>query len=727
VREQGDGLPPVERPDRGADQQHHEQQSDPPAAHRASDRHPYQPAASRPTSDGPGADGTCVPADVDLSDDDATDPSLVGSKAAALAAAARLGLPVLPGFVLTTAFDGVIGPDVLRRFDALSDGGRRPLVVRSSSTIEDDLDSSMAGRFTSVVGVVGRDAFERAVADVLASAASAGPVEPMAALVQPLLDARCGGVLFGLDPVTGDRRRLVVEVVEGGPQRLVSGVATATRYVLSGRGRSVERVRGGPPLLGPVERRRLAALAARTAAAFGGPQDVEWAFDHDGRLWLFQSRPITAVGGAAETTGPILGPGPIAETFPEPLRRLERDLWLDPLRAALRSALRVVGAVPRRRLDRSPVVVDVRGRPAADLELLGALPRRRSLWRALDPTPPARRLAAAWRIGRLRRLLPDRCARLVEETDRRLAGVPAPSRLSDLELRWLLSRIRQALVAVQGHEVLAGMLLRDPDGRTATAIALDRLALAGSRGLSSPQTVARWPVVLALVPPRIGDGVQLPEPPPRTEPLPFDVSALGPREALRLRARWLQELAARAATELGRRLHAAGGLAPEVSVRDLTLAQLGRAVDGETIDPGEVDRPSAPPAPLPAAFRLTASGDPVPVRSPGRLGLAGTGAAEGRVVGRVHQLCEGPPDEGEILVVRVLDPSLAAALPSVTGLVSETGSTLSHLAILAREMHCPTVVGVEDALRRFPPGALVLVDGSTGEVSLLPADGEGAA
>jgi pyruvate,water dikinase len=44
---------------------------------------------------------------------------------------------------------------------------------------------------------------------------------------------------------------------------------------------------------------------------------------------------------------------------------------------------------------------------------------------------------------------------------------------------------------------------------------------------------------------------------------------------------------------------------------------------------------------------------------------------------------------------------------------------LSHLAILAREFGVPTVVGVPDALRRFPVGRTVLVDGSTGEVSLL--------
>jgi pyruvate,water dikinase len=723
VGEQRDGLRSIEHAEGRGDERHEDHHDDPSAAHRASGDHRYHRRTDRPTSDGPLDRGPGVPADVDLGDDLATDPDLVGSKAAALAAAARAGLPVLPGFVLTTGFVEVSAA-IRRRWEALSGSGRLPLVVRSSSTIEDDLESSMAGRFTSVVGVLGWDAFEDAVAEVLGSAGANGSPEPMAVLVQPLLDACCGGVLFGLDPVTGDRRRIVVEVVEGGPQRLVSGVATATRYVLSLRGRSLERVRSGPALLGRRARHRLAALARTTARAFGGPQDVEWAFDRRGTLWLFQSRPITAVGEAAETRGPILGPGPVAETFPDPLRPLERELWLDPLRVGVRSALRVVGAVPRRRLDRSPVVVAVGGRVAADLELLGALPRRRSVWRVLNPMPPARHLAVAWRIGRLRRLLPERCARLVEETDRRLAAVPPLDRVSDLELAGLLSRLRRELVAVHAHEVLAGMLLADGSGRTASAIAIDRLADGRARGMTGGSIVARWPVVLALAPPRIG-AAELPDARPSRDPAPFGVSDLGPREALRLRGRWLQELGARAAAELGERLRRSGRLPDAASVCELSLRELRSALCGGGPPPDLAGRRRPEAAPLPAAFRLSASGGAVPVRPPGRLGLAGTGAAQGRAVGRVHQLSEGPPDEGEILVVRVLDPSLAASLPSVTGLVSETGSTLSHLAILAREVHVPTVVGVEDALTRFPPGALVLVDGSTGEVSLLAPDDGG--
>jgi pyruvate,water dikinase len=72
-----------------------------------------------------------------------------------------------------------------------------------------------------------------------------------------------------------------------------------------------------------------------------------------------------------------------------------------------------------------------------------------------------------------------------------------------------------------------------------------------------------------------------------------------------------------------------------------------------------------------------------------------------------------------VLVVDALRPSLAAHLPSLAGLVAETGSPLSHLAILAREMGVPTVVGMRGALDRFPPGTELLVDGDTGRVERL--------
>ncbi|HVM02474.1 MAG TPA: PEP-utilizing enzyme, partial [Acidimicrobiales bacterium] len=81
------------------------------------------------------------------------------------------------------------------------------------------------------------------------------------------------------------------------------------------------------------------------------------------------------------------------------------------------------------------------------------------------------------------------------------------------------------------------------------------------------------------------------------------------------------------------------------------------------------------------------------------------------------------PAPGDVLVTRTLDPGLAPVLAGLGGLVAETGSVLSHLAILARELGVPTVVGVPGALERFPPGTVVVVDGTAGEVTAVETTG----
>src|SRR5690606_20800394 len=202
--------------------------------------------------------------------------------------------------------------------------------------------------------------------------------------------------------------------------------------LLSPRGRVLEN-RGDDPL--PIPRpslRALARLAARAADAFGGPQDIEWAIDREGTLWLLQSRPITTATGRAR--GRLLGAGPLAETFPEPLSRLEADLWLTPLGEGLEQALLLTGTASARILRRSPVVRAVDGWAVADLAHLGAAPVRHRMLRRLDPRPPARRLRAAWRTGRLARALPSLARDVVEQVDRDLAAVPRMDGLSNGDL-----------------------------------------------------------------------------------------------------------------------------------------------------------------------------------------------------------------------------------------------------------------------------------------------------
>lgn len=645
----------------------------------------------------------------------AADPAVAGAKAANLARAALRGLPVLPGFVIPVQAAGDLDADLaLKRrlreaWARLSEDGARTLVVRSSSIAEDGAVSSMAGRFVSVLGVRGRPAFRAAVGEVVESAHGPGT---MAVLVQPQLEAACGGVMFGADPVDGRTDRVVVSAVRGGPHTLVGGEADGTRYVLTRRGRVVEDEPGGP--LTRPQLRELARLAARAAAVFGGPQDVEFAFDGSGALWLLQTRPVTALAPPPPRRAPLLGPGPVAETLPDVLAPLEEDLWLAPLDHGLGEALATVGAVSHRALRRSPTVRSVGGRAAADLRRLGAAPGRPARLRLLNPVPAVRRLSVAWRVGRLRAELPALAAETAAGVDADLAAVPPLAELSDEDLLAALRWSRAALAALHGLEALAGSLLAETAPVTAAQLALSALREDRRRGWDDRRILAEDPVVLALVPPAVGAPGPLPDAPARAG---RPHGELPPREALRLRIRWVQELSARVAWAAGRRLHARGALARPELVRALRMPELVAVLQSGSL-PADLEHRPAPPrtAPLPAVFRL--AGDRI-VAEAAPSGDGARPAGGGRGTGPVHS-GDGDPAPGSVLVVRTLAPTLAVHLPSVAGLVAETGSPLSHLAILARELGVPTVVGLRGALDRFPPGAHVLVDGDTGRVEPLP-------
>jgi pyruvate,water dikinase len=666
---------------------------------------------------------------VNLADDAALDASLTGTKAAALARAARAHLPVLPGVVLTTEFTDVLDagrsiarhPAVGEAFQ-LASGAEQALVVRSSSIAEDLAESSMAGRFESVVGVHGLQEFTDAIARVLASRASAGGIDqPIAVLVQPLLAPSTGGVLFGIDPVSGRSDRRVVSAVDGRPSVLVSGLADGARYVLDPTGtRLASHVADGPEL-SDHDLRRLADLATQVATIFGQPQDVEWAIGADGSLWLLQSRPVTTEAKGVPV-GPIYGPGPVAETFPEPLTELEQDLWLPPLRGALREAVLLAGAATPAELVESQLIVSVNGRVAIDLRVAGAIDPQRTLVRRLNPLRQARHLRVAWRVGRLRAAMPRLAEHLLDRTDLDLERIPSLEDLTSRQLIALIHRCQSALRSLHAHEILMGMLT-DTGGNqmTGASVALRVLAEARRDGLTDAEIVERSPVVLTLAPPRVAPRPSLP---PSVSVL--DVAPTGDgsnpngiiREALRLRVRWVQELSGRASWELGERLAAAGQLPQAGLIRHMPLDHVEavatkRAVVVPTLVAAhEHDFGS----PLPAWFRLSDLGSAIPEQRGTEIG-GGTGAGGGSGCGPVSHDVDDPP-AGAVLVTTTMTPGLAPLLPRLRGIVAETGSVLSHLAILAREANVPTVVGYHGASADLPEGTTVCVDGSTGHVTI---------
>jgi pyruvate,water dikinase len=252
-----------------------------------------------------------------------------GGKAVQLGHAVRAGLPVPPGWALSTSFvERVVTGDraaeqrLVDAFEALAS----PVAVRSSAVGEDGAGASFAGQHATVLNVRSREGLLAAVREVDGSARTAAAMAyrrrlglteeaRMGIVVQALVPAECAGVLFTRHPVTGADER-VIEATWGLGEAVVAGLVTPDSYRVARGGQVLERRAGDKDLAilwsdaggteeVPVPSERAAALClddAMLAAldrlalacerAFGGPQDLEFAFVGE-KLHLLQRRAIT--------------------------------------------------------------------------------------------------------------------------------------------------------------------------------------------------------------------------------------------------------------------------------------------------------------------------------------------------------------------------------------------------------------------------------------------------
>ncbi|MFF9017032.1 PEP/pyruvate-binding domain-containing protein [Streptomyces sp. NPDC014870] len=226
---------------------------------------------------------------------------LVGGKAAGLAGLIRLGERVPDGFCVTTEAYGsgeVPRGRVLAAYERLGGG---PVAVRSSATAEDLPHASFAGQQDTYLGITGEEALIEAIEACWSSLHSERATAyretngiphdsvRMAVVVQRMVDADVAGVLFTADPLTGSRSASVVDAAPGLGTAVVDGTASADHYVLDGT-RDEER-----GCLTPARRKELRAAGERIRDQLGTEQDIEWAYDRDGTLWLLQARPITTL------------------------------------------------------------------------------------------------------------------------------------------------------------------------------------------------------------------------------------------------------------------------------------------------------------------------------------------------------------------------------------------------------------------------------------------------
>lgn len=209
-----------------------------------------------------------------------------------------------------------------------------------SSAIGEDTQFSFAGQYETFLNLPG-DKLVDHYRDVVASKFSPKAIYyflghelteselAMGVGCMTMVEAVASGVTYSRDPVSPEDDCVVVNAVFGLGEYLVNGTLTPDVFRVSRKnGRIIESVIAVKPVRlvpspdgGTVEEQvpesrqtqaavsedHLAALseyAQKLEAHYETPQDIEWAVDRDGKLYLLQTRPLRVIGKSAQAQLP---------------------------------------------------------------------------------------------------------------------------------------------------------------------------------------------------------------------------------------------------------------------------------------------------------------------------------------------------------------------------------------------------------------------------------------
>jgi len=209
------------------------------------------------------------------------------------------------------------------------------VAVRSSATAEDLPDASFAGQQETFLNVNSESEVLEKVQKCWSSlftpraifyrTQKGFPHEKVliSVAVQKMVNSRSAGVMFTINPATGDRNQIVIEGNWGLGESVVSGAVSPDDFIVNKNNfniiekristKTIEYIRDpktgktihaavpperqNAPCLSDEEIVYLAKLAKRIEEHYGRPQDIEWAIDKDGKfpdnIFIVQARPET--------------------------------------------------------------------------------------------------------------------------------------------------------------------------------------------------------------------------------------------------------------------------------------------------------------------------------------------------------------------------------------------------------------------------------------------------
>lgn len=221
---------------------------------------------------------------------------LVGGKARGLYQLIKFGYDVPEAFVITDTNDDDDFAPVAEMYEKM---GFDEVSVRSSATLEDGVDFSAAGQFSTFLNVRGKEQLIQAVKDCQASLHNITAEQyaktflrstesKMNIVVQRMVKAECAGVIFSRAPMRPGF--VLVEAVPGLGENLVSGKMSAQQYRV--RDNRVENMPANP-VLTKKDAIALGNAGKKAEELFGMPMDLEWAIDNNRKIQWLQARPIT--------------------------------------------------------------------------------------------------------------------------------------------------------------------------------------------------------------------------------------------------------------------------------------------------------------------------------------------------------------------------------------------------------------------------------------------------
>ena len=261
-------------------------------------------------------------------------------------------------------------------------GDEHAYAVRSSATAEDLPHASFAGQQDTYLNIIGKEAIMQHISKCWASLFTDRAViyriqngfdhsqVYLSVIIQRMIFPQASGILFTADPITSNRKLLLIDASFGLGEALVSGLVSADSYKVQ-EDKIVDKMiatkklaiyglkEGGTETqqIDPDQQQtqtlteqqilQLARIGRQIEAYFGCPQDIEWCLVDD-TFYIVQSRPITtlypipeandqenhvyvSVGHQQMMTDPMnpLGLSFYLLTTPAPMRKAGGRLFVD--------------------------------------------------------------------------------------------------------------------------------------------------------------------------------------------------------------------------------------------------------------------------------------------------------------------------------------------------------------------------------------------------------------